>query len=144
MKTLIEQLNKMALFHSEGEAVDLPAIRRVVDDFGLKFVATDDDGFEEQCHIYEAADGALVNCWISSPNRDGLGFDDQVAWFIEDLITQAQAAEIADVSTQAVNNAIASRRLRGYKNPSAKYQRQAATLVSEADVRKLWPVHTAD
>lgn len=139
MQTLIEQLNKMALFHSEGEVIDLPAIERVIDDFGLNFVATDKNDFgEEACRIFEAADGTLINCWIYSPNRDGLGFDDQVAWFVEDLITQAQAAEIAGVSISAIGEAIKKNRLRGYKNPSGKYQRQAATLVSEADVRKLW------
>lgn len=138
MQTLIDQLNKMALHHSEGEVIDLPAIRRVIDDFGLEFVATDANEFgEEACRIFETADGTLINCWVYSPNRDGLGFDDQVNWFVGDLITQAAAADIAGVSISAVGEAVKKGRLRGYKNPNGK-RRQAGILVSEAEVRGRW------
>lgn len=136
MQTLIAQLNKMALYHSEGEVIDLPAIRRAVNDFGLEFVATDDDGFEEQCHIYRAADGTLINCWIANPNRDGLGFDDQVIWFVDDLITQAEAAQLRGVTTQAIHQAIKDGRLRSYINSDAP-KHQGRTLISRKDVEAM-------
>jgi len=139
MKTLIAQLNYVAKERAEGDT-PLSRLENASEIFGLKFVAEDDD-----CRIYEAVDGTLINCWIVGVETDqitdgGLGFDDQVEWFINDLITQAQAVENGAPSVQAVNNAIRDGRLRGYKNLSAKYQRQGATLVSESASRKLWPV----
>lgn len=55
-----------------------------------------------------------------------------------DLITQAAAAEIAGITIQAINQAIRDGRLNRYENPDAKYRRQGATLVSEAEIRGLW------
>lgn len=56
----------------------------------------------------------------------------------DDLITQAQAVELGSPSVQAVNNAIRDGRLYAYRREGEGPQRQGATLVSEADVRKLW------
>lgn len=56
----------------------------------------------------------------------------------EDAITQAEAAEIAGITIQAINQAIRDGRLTKFDNPDAKYRRQGATLVSEAEVRRLW------
>ena len=63
-----------------------------------------------------------------------------------DLITQAAASEIAGVSISAIGEAIKKGKLHGYKNPAlaeAKPGRPGAILVSEIEVHKLWPVHTA-
>jgi hypothetical protein len=56
----------------------------------------------------------------------------------DDLITQAQAAERFDITIQTINQAIQVGRIKGYKNPDATASRQGATLVSEAEVKKLW------
>lgn len=56
-----------------------------------------------------------------------------------DLITQAQAAEIAGITDQAINNAIRDRRLRAYSDENAVSHRPGDRRVSEADVRRLWP-----
>lgn len=133
MKTLIEQLNKMALYHSDADIITTIGIDRVIKDFGLEFVAGD-----ENCRIYKAADGTLINCWIEAAFEDWLGFDDQIEWFVDDLITQAEAVELGAPSIQAVNNAIRDGRLRGYNNPDAEYQRQGKTLVSRAEIQNLW------
>lgn len=74
--------------------------------------------------------------------RDEVLFEMAGAIIPDDLITQAQAANIANVSTQAVHNALRDHRLTGYKNPQGK-SRQGNVLVSEAEVRNLWPPHTA-
>lgn len=57
----------------------------------------------------------------------------------DDLITQSEAAAIANVTPQAINNAIRERRLRAYSSPDAVSHRPGARQVSEADVRELWP-----
>lgn len=56
-----------------------------------------------------------------------------------DLITQTEAAKIANVTPQAINNAIATRRLRAYSKPDALAHRPGDRLVSRADVEKHWP-----
>lgn len=139
MKTLIAQLNYVARELAEGGLSPLKAINKAAADFMLTEVAEQDS-----CRIYEAADGTLINCWIEGVASDqigdgGLGFDDQVTWFMDDLITQAEAAKIAGFEkVQHINNAIQTGRLRGYKNLNPKYQRQGATLVSEREVRERW------
>lgn len=55
----------------------------------------------------------------------------------DELITQAQAAALAHVTTQAINQAIRDGRLRPYKDPQAP-QRQGRTLVSKSDVLEIW------
>jgi hypothetical protein len=57
----------------------------------------------------------------------------------DDLISQAQAAEIANITIQAVNNAIRDGRLRAYSAPDAVAHRPGDRQVSEAAVRELWP-----
>lgn len=138
MKTLIAQLNHVARELAAGGISPLKAINKAASDFMLTEIAEQDS-----CRVYEAADGMLINCWIDGISSDrigdgGLGFDDQVTWFMDDLITQAEAKQIAGITTQAINQAIRDGRIRGYKNLDAKYQRQGVTLVSEREVRELW------
>jgi hypothetical protein len=57
----------------------------------------------------------------------------------DDLITQTEAAKIANVTPQAVNNAIRDGRLRAYSDPDAVAHRPGDRRVSEAAVRELWP-----
>jgi len=57
----------------------------------------------------------------------------------DDLITQTRAAVISNITPQAVNNAIASRRLRAYSKAGSVAHRPGDRMVSEADVRRLWP-----
>lgn len=54
----------------------------------------------------------------------------------DELITQAEAAEIKGVSIAAIGEAIKKGKLRGYKNPDAP-ERQGRTLVSRKDVEKM-------
>lgn len=61
------------------------------------------------------------------------------AFIDDDLITQAQAAEISGKSISAIGEAIAKGKLPAYQNPDAP-QRQGRRLVSENEVRKLWDV----
>lgn len=68
--------------------------------------------------------------------------DGEIDWFKaadslampDDLITQADAARLAGVSTQAIHNATRDGRLVGYPNPNPEYERQGVTLVSRAAV----------
>lgn len=57
----------------------------------------------------------------------------------DDLITQTEASQIANVSPQAVNNAIRDRRLRAYATPDSIAHKPGDRKVSRADVEKLWP-----
>lgn len=57
----------------------------------------------------------------------------------DDLITQTEAAEIANITIQAINNAIRDGRLRAYSGPDAVAHRAGDRRVSEAAVRGLWP-----
>jgi hypothetical protein len=133
MKTLITQLNYAMKKHIDWGHSPVNAIDEVAHDFML--ILIEDDG--EQCRIYQAADGAMINCWHGPPTDDGYGFDDQTAWFMEDLITQAEAAEMTDVTISAIHQAIKDGRLHGYQNPDAP-QRQGRTLVSQSEVEKAW------
>jgi len=54
----------------------------------------------------------------------------------DELITQAEAAEIRGVTIQAINQAISAGRLRGYHDPDAP-QRHGRVLVSRADVETM-------
>lgn len=54
----------------------------------------------------------------------------------DELITQAEAAKIRGVTTQAINQATRDGRLRSFKNPDAN-ERQGRTLVSRRDVDKM-------
>lgn len=56
-----------------------------------------------------------------------------------DLITQTEAAKIANITVQAVNNAIRDGRLRAYSDPDAVAHRAGDRRVSESEVRELWP-----
>jgi len=56
-----------------------------------------------------------------------------------DLVTQTEAAKLANVTPQAINNAIATRRLRAYSKPNALAHRPGDRLVSRADVEQYWP-----
>lgn len=138
METLIAQLNHVAKFNQDHGDSPLDALEAAAREFMLEEIAE-----EDTCRIYQATDGTLINAWIEGVQSDniddgGLGFDDQVEWYVEkteDLITQAEAAELLGVSIQAVNNMIRDGRLRGYKNPDAN-QRQGRTLVSRTQVEK--------
>jgi len=57
----------------------------------------------------------------------------------DDLITQTEAARIANITPQAINNAIRARRLRAYSDVDSVSHRPGDRRVSEADVRQLWP-----
>jgi hypothetical protein len=57
----------------------------------------------------------------------------------DDLITQTEAAKIANITVQAVNNAIRDGRLHAYSDPDAVAHRAGDRRVSEAAVRELWP-----
>jgi hypothetical protein len=57
----------------------------------------------------------------------------------DDLITQTEAAQIANITPQAINNAIRDGRLRAYSDPDAVAHRPGDRRVSEAAVRELWP-----
>lgn len=71
--------------------------------------------------------------------------DGEIDWFKAvdsltvpgDLITQADAARLAGVSTQAIHNATRNGRLVGYPNPNPEYERQGVTLVSQTAVEKI-------
>ena len=71
--------------------------------------------------------------------------DGEIDWFKavdsiavpDDLITQADAARLAGVSTQAIHNATRNGRLVGYPNPNPEYERQGVTLVSQAAVENI-------
>lgn len=80
----------------------------------------------------------LKGAYGETLTRDEILFEMDGAIVPDDLITQAAAAKIAGITTQAVRNAIVASRLHGYKNPDAKYRRQGVILVSEAAVKKLW------
>ena len=145
MKTLLAQLNFVAREYQDEGMEALDALNEVANVCHLNEVVEND-----QCRIYKAADGTLINAWIGGNlmsdtiDEGGLGFDDQVEWFVNDLITQAEAADIMAGLTglkrlvQTIQGAIKDGRLRGYNNPDAEYQRQGATLVSENEVRELW------
>lgn len=55
-----------------------------------------------------------------------------------ELITQAEAAAIVGITTQAINQATRDGRLRTYKNLYAPV-RQGRTLVNKSDIKKIWP-----
>jgi hypothetical protein len=63
-----------------------------------------------------------------------------------DLITQAEAAKMLPVLSggqlkqrvQTIRQAIDTNRLTGYTIPDAEHQRQGKTLVSRADIERLW------
>lgn len=55
-----------------------------------------------------------------------------------DLITQGEAAIIAQITPQAINNAIRSGRLSAYPVPGSTAHKPGDRRVSEADVRRLW------
>jgi len=61
----------------------------------------------------------------------------------EDLITQTEAAGLANVTPQAINNAIRSRRLRAYSDLNAVSHKPGDRRVSRADVERLWPPREA-
>lgn len=87
---------------------------------------------------YQARRGTVEDLAIAHiASRDFLDYVETVP---DDLITQAQAAQLGAPSVQAINNAIRDGRLRGYPNYDTKYQRQGATLVSELAVRNLWDI----
>lgn len=147
MKTLIAQLNHVAGQRSiEGESSRL-ALEATADLFGLEAVADYAEGTPyTTMRIYQAADGSLINCWLEADGNGvvdriedgGLGFDEQVGWYINDLITQADAARQVGVSTQAVHNRIRAGDLRGYVNPEATAQRQGSILVRQSEIIELW------
>ncbi len=56
-----------------------------------------------------------------------------------DLITQAEAAQRANVTIQAINNAIRERRVTAYSGPDAISHRPGDRKVSAAEVAKVWP-----
>jgi hypothetical protein len=56
-----------------------------------------------------------------------------------DLITQGEAARLADVTPQAVGNAIRDGRLRSYRITDAPRHRPGGWLVSLDQVRRVWP-----
>jgi hypothetical protein len=56
----------------------------------------------------------------------------------DDLIIQVEAAKIANITPQAINNAIRDGRLRAYSDPDAVAHRAGDRRVSEAAVRELW------
>jgi len=134
MRTLISQLNYVMEKHIKFGDEPIEAIDQVVNDFMLMLI--EDDG--EQCRIYESGDGTLINCWVGPPSANGYGFDDQVEWFIDDLITQTLAADVAGVSVAAINNAIRDGRLRGYRQPGSIPHRPGSQLVSRNEVEKIW------
>lgn len=55
-----------------------------------------------------------------------------------DLITQNEAAHLAGVTPQAINNAIRERRLHAYSGQSAVAHRPGDRLVSRAEVERVW------
>lgn len=57
----------------------------------------------------------------------------------DDLITQTEAAQIAHITPQAINNAIRARRLRAYATLNSVAHRPGDRMVSRADVESLWP-----
>lgn len=63
-----------------------------------------------------------------------------------DLITQAEAAKLMAGLTsnkplvQTIHNSIVDGRLKGYSDPTAKYQRQGATLVSRDQIERIWSI----
>ena len=59
------------------------------------------------------------------------------AFIDSDLITQAEAAKIAGIKTQAINQAIRDGRLDSFTNPDAEYQRRERTLVSRRQALEL-------
>lgn len=59
-------------------------------------------------------------------------------WIDEDLITQAEAARLAGISTQAVNNATRDGRLETYSNDEAANPRHGGRLVSRQQVQQRW------
>jgi hypothetical protein len=84
-------------------------------------VQRDDDGDIEQVEEIVTPAG---NRW-GAPDPD-------------DLITQTEAAQIANLTPQAVNNAIRERRLHAYSKPDAVAHRPGDRMVSRAEVEKLW------
>lgn len=79
MSNLIDTLNATARAIDSGDAwKDLEAAAQ---QHGLTRIAV-----SPTCHLYRAADGALVNCWVDggySHNIEagGIGFDDQTGWY---------------------------------------------------------------
>ena len=132
MQTLINQLNYMANLHSNN-SITIVEIDKVVKDFGLVL-----ESETEACRIYKSSDGTLINCWIDANFSDWLGFDNQIEWFIDDLITQSDAAKLANVSIAAINNAIADGRLRGYRIKGSLPGKPGANQVSKIEVIKAW------
>lgn len=59
-------------------------------------------------------------------------------WIDDDLITQAEAARIAGITTQAVHNATRDGRLDTYADDSATNPRHGGRLVSRQQVLKVW------
>lgn len=59
-------------------------------------------------------------------------------WIDEDLITQARAAQLAGITTQAVNNATRDGRLEIYANDEATNPRHGGKLVSRQQVQQVW------
>lgn len=59
-------------------------------------------------------------------------------WIDEDLITQAEAAQLAGITTQAVHNATRDGRLETYANDEAANPRHGGKLVSRQQVQQVW------
>lgn len=59
-------------------------------------------------------------------------------WIDEDLITQAEAARLAGITTQAVHNATRDGRLETYANDDATNPRHGGKLVSRQQVQAVW------
>jgi len=78
----------------------------------------------------------MIEVWAMSENHwEGLAHEARP----KDLITQTEAAKLANVTPQAINNAIRDRRLRSYSDENAVSHKPGDTRVSEAEVRRLWP-----
>lgn len=83
---------------------------------------------DDRGNLHDYAPGAIRLEIIDIPN---------------DLITQAEAADLAAVSVAAINNAIRDGRLRNYRQDDAAVHKPGGNLVSKSDVAKLWPGSTA-
>lgn len=107
--------------------------------------------FQGANYVFSKHDGAIW--WMDLDVDDPLNPDDDwIVGTLEDaaiafrdefdpdfeLITQAEAAEIAGVTLAAVNNAIRDGRLNSYRKGDAPAHKPGANLVSKSDVVELW------
>ena len=148
---------------SESQEMDEPQVRALLREHGINYpddipviygdYSVSDPDWSGQFYGWDSQPDEWLPVWMQPRwwllanwhrfTGDPYGKDQSLGDWLksqepDDLITQTQAAQIADVTVQAISNAIRDRRLKGYENPDAPNPHKGGTLVRESGVRQVW------